>query len=88
MSLFAFLHDNLVCFQDYPAKKAKKRFYIDGTICGKITFMGGREEHPGFVGEEGMGSPRESIFLKTTPVFLPDKLVYFYTKNEKNPIFA
>ena len=45
-------------------------------------------DFPGFVGEEGMGSPRESIFFKNSPVFLPDKLVYFYTKNEKNPIFA
>ena len=43
---------------------------------------------PGFVGEEGRGSPRESIFFKIAPVFLPDKLVYFYTKNEKKPIFG
>ena len=87
MSLFAFLLDNLARFQDYRAKKAKKGCILMGQFEGKITFRGGGE-HPGFVGEEGMGSPRESIFLKTTPVFLPDKLVYFYTKNEKNPIFA
>ena len=37
---------------------------------------------------EGRGSPRESIFFKIAPVFLPDKLVYFYTKNEKKPIFG
>ena len=48
----------------------------------KITFRGGG--FPGFVGEEGRGSPRESIFFKIAPVFLPDKLVYFYTKMRKS----
>ena len=59
-----------------------------GKFEGKSPLGGGGRDFPGFVGEEGMGSPRESIFFKISPVFLPDKLVYFYTKNEKNPIFA
>ena len=77
-----------MCFQDYRVKKEKKGSILMGQFEGKITFRGGGGIFPGFVGEEERRSPRESIFFKIAPVFLPDKLVYFYPKNEKTPIFA